>query len=1198
MARHIHPTPFIIKPPADMVQNQPDLKTVASQLASLYADGKMVVADEHLQTIGSALWAALNLRQSDFDAAHSAAGAAILPIIIDSGAPDVQALPWETLFHPSHGFIGKNPAFTLTRKLRESAASSVPLAKGPLRVLLFTSLPDDVDAEKGRLKVEDEQAQVQEALMPWIAKGVVQLEMPDDGRFSTLQALLKSFEPHVLFLSGHGRFHHTPHSGEAAYGAFYFESEIGDSEAIREGEIARVLIGSGVQAVILSACESSKTAPASTALNNGLAQRISAQGIAYVVGMRESIFDVAGIQFARALCDELASGERIDFALQAARIAIQTPFKDHINNAHQKGGISSAQAELSYGQWCLPMLISANPHNTLIDWDFQASPVDGPRRSGNTLGAVHLPARFIGRRTELRQYKNRLIKGELHSLLITAPGGQGKTSLAGKLALDMQKRGWQVFAWSARPENPWQEFLFEEIQMALDKERSEKYDRFMSKVEDDFKRAQWLLKLLMEQFNGRVILFLDNLESIQDPDTGALNDAVIAAWMAAARAAPGLILLATSRWRIPAWGGEHLTLAHANYGDFLQMAAGCQLPAAISEKRELRRVYDVLGGNSRGLEFFAAAVKLMQDEGEVNAFLGKLDQVKADLQANMAIEEIHHRLPPDAQKLLQRLPAYAEPVPREGVIKLGLDLPDPDAMLDRLLAVSLLEAGYEPHWQVVQYQCSPLVADWLRQRGLIDGAAAHLNAVADYHLYLFQHERDTLNQAIAAHHALRRAGRDTEADRLTLDAIVGPMTMAGLYATLLREWLPRICDAQDEKTRAEALGQTGKINLHIGNYDTALGYMKHALTIQQQIGDREGEGATLNNISQIYQAQGDYETALGYLKQALTIQQQIGDKASEGATLNNISTIYQAQGDYETALGYLKQSLTIRQQIGDKAGEGTTLNNISQIYDAQGDYETALGYLKQALTIRQQIGDKAGEGATLNNISQIHHAQGDYETALGYLKQALTIMQQIGNKAGEGVTRGNISKIYKAQGDYETALGYLKHALTIQQQIGDKASEGTTLNNISQIYHAQGDYETALGYLKQALTIQQQIGNKAGEGTTLNNISQIYKAQGDYETALGYLKQSLTIQQQIGDKAGLCRTLFNIGHIHRRNEQTQEAVNAWVNAYTIAKQINLAQVLQALSKLAPQLGLPEGLDGWERLAQHIQNGGSVSSVAA
>ncbi|MCX6049206.1 MAG: tetratricopeptide repeat protein [Chloroflexi bacterium] len=123
--------------------------------------------------------------------------------------------------------------------------------------------------------------------------------------------------------------------------------------------------------------------------------------------------------------------------------------------------------------------------------------------------------------------------------------------------------------------------------------------------------------------------------------------------------------------------------------------------------------------------------------------------------------------------------------------------------------------------------------------------------------------------------------------------------------------------------------------------------------------------------------------------------------------------------------------------------------------------------------------------------------------------------------------------------------------------------------------------------IDQSLKIQREIGDKAGEGTTLNNISQIYDARGDYETALTYLQQSLKIRQEIGDAAGLCATLFNMGHIYWQNEQEQAAVEAWVTVYRLAKRINLAQVLAALTQLANSLGLEGELEGWEALSQQM-----------
>ena len=72
-----------------------------------------------------------------------------------------------------------------------------------------------------------------------------------------------------------------------------------------------------------------------------------------------------------------------------------------------------------------------------------------------------------------------------------------------------------------------------------------------------------------------------------------------------------------------------------------------------------------------------------------------------------------------------------------------------------------------------------------------------------------------------------------------------------------------------------------------GDYETALKYLEQSLKIK---GDRgqAGEGTTLNNISQIYRVRGDYETALKYLEQSLKIRREIGDRAGEGVTLNNI----------------------------------------------------------------------------------------------------------------------------------------------------------------------------------------------------------------------------------------------------------------------------------------------------------------------
>jgi tetratricopeptide (TPR) repeat protein len=166
----------------------------------------------------------------------------------------------------------------------------------------------------------------------------------------------------------------------------------------------------------------------------------------------------------------------------------------------------------------------------------------------------------------------------------------------------------------------------------------------------------------------------------------------------------------------------------------------------------------------------------------------------------------------------------------------------------------------------------------------------------------------------------------------------------------------------------------------------------------------------------------------------------------------------------------------------------------------------------------------------------------------------------------------------------------LENALSLCSESGDRSVEGITLNRIGKIYQLRGDCETALEYFKKSLAISQEIGDKSGEGAALNNISLLHYARGDSETALEYLKRSLALSQEIGDRESLCVTLFNMGHIHAQNDQPKEAFGAWVTAYVMAKQMNLAPALDALAELALRLGLPEGLDGWEKLSKSFQSG--------
>ncbi len=1041
------------------------------------------------------------------------------------------------------GNLGRSDGFTLSRQVPGQKTALPPIEKGPVRVLLFTSLPDDL-SEQGRLDVEEEQAYVQEALAPLERDGLVILEMPDDGRFETFRNFLKKFRPHLVYLSGHGNFYYEPHKN-TAWGTFLFEDEWGAGVEKNQDEIAACFENTNVQALVLSACKSGKSA---SEIKTGLVLHLSGR-IPHVIGMRESIADFAGMGFASAFFESMAAKERPDIAVQAGRQAISG-----LANAKSicRRISNSVKAEISSTHWPFPMLVSRDIKRPVIDWNFEPKPKKSRAVIKQSLKDILLPERFIGRRRELRKYQNLFRQDKINALLITGPGGIGKTALSGKLVQSIDPDSYKIFAWSARGETKWDDFIFD-LEIDLDPDLIKKLDRAKQKFGDNpEKQAEYLLKFLMvglEKNNKKPLIFLDNLESIQDEKSLAIKNKEIKAFIDAARSMTdtGLKLIITSRWKFPDWPGKfHCNLGKPVYGDFFAVARRYNLTSLIEDNDFLRRAYDALGGNFRGLEFFNSAIEEMSAK-EKEDFLKALEKAEQEAHTNMAISRIVKRCSEEQKELLCRMQAYHTPVPFDGIKKLALpDFENTKELLQRLLDVSLVEQ-YEAHdIQALVYQVCPLVRSWMeKQDDFTSPDTALLEKAAQYQLYLFKNERKTVEQAMIAHKAMIAAGMEEEAHIIMLGYINPPLSRAGFYRELVDKWLPPALKSRNEKTRGVALNVMGLSYLHLGEYDKALPCFEQSLEIRKAIGDKDGEGTTLSNMGTIALHKGDYEKALSYYEQALEFFRKAGKKSEVGTLLNNISQIYSARGDYEKALSYLEQALEIKKAIGDKAGEGTTLNNIGQIYSTRGDYEKALSYLEQALEIAKAIGDKSGEGRALNNISQI----------------------------------------YSARGDYEKALSYLEQALEIRKAIGDKDGQGTTLSNMGAIALHKGDYEKALSYLEQALEISKAIGDKACEGTTLNNIAVIYKARGDYDKTLSYLEQALEISKAIGDKAGLCVTLFNMGHIYLKNEEIEKALKTWAKVYSIAKPMQLAETLNDLKKLAENLGLPGGVEVWEILSE-------------
>ena len=360
--------------------------------------------------------------------------------------------------------------------------------------------------------------------------------------------------------------------------------------------------------------------------------------------------------------------------------------------------------------------------------------------------------------------------------------------------------------------------------------------------------------------------------------------------------------------------------------------------------------------------------------------------------------------------------------------------------------------------------------------------------------------------------------------------------------------------------------------------------------------ERQSVASSYNELGASYAHMGKTQVALDYFEKALVIYHELGDRSGEGASLRNLGNAYFALGDAQRALGCYEQYLTISREIGNRRWEGNALGNIGEVYRSQGDAHRAINYYEQYLEIAREIGNRRGEGNALGSLGLAYAALSEVHRAIGYYEQYLAIAREIGDRRGEGNALGNLGNAYAALGDARRAIGYYEQYLAIAHEIGDRVGEGNALGNLGNAYLALGEVSRAIYFYEQRLEIAREIGDRRGEGNALGNLGIAYDQLGRVDDALLYYQQRLEIARKIDDKEGVCATLFNMGHLYMKKEQVQEAVNAWVNMYILAKQINLTQALQKLANVAPKAGLPEGLDGWEMLAQNMQKEGLIKDL--
>ncbi len=289
---------------------------------------------------------------------------------------------------------------------------------------------------------------------------------------------------------------------------------------------------------------------------------------------------------------------------------------------------------------------------------------------------------------------------------------------------------------------------------------------------------------------------------------------------------------------------------------------------------------------------------------------------------------------------------------------------------------------------------------------------------------------------------------------------------------------------------------------------------------------------------------GDVEAALGHYEDSLDVRARLGEGGPVGPeiaravtfSLQKLGDTLRASGDLESAREHYKQALDIRQRLYEEAPDDPVASrDFSISYDRLGDLDRSKGDMTSArhryeegLTIAKRLAEAFPENAryardlaiSFNKVGDLASETGDAVSALCFYEEAMRIAKRLWEGAPESVeaardvwiSNKKLGDLTFARGDAVSARRFYDEAKGIAKRLWEGPSESAEFarlvefshTDLGDLAHATGDMAGARREYEDALKIAMNLSEGASRSAEFaRDVSSIHVRMGDVALAAG-----------------------------------------------------------------------------------------------
>jgi len=163
------------------------------------------------------------------------------------------------------------------------------------------------------------------------------------------------------------------------------------------------------------------------------------------------------------------------------------------------------------------------------------------------------------------------------------------------------------------------------------------------------------------------------------------------------------------------------------------------------------------------------------------------------------------------------------------------------------------------------------------------------------------------------------------------------------------------------------------------------------------LGNKRGIAASLTQLAgTLFVSQGNQDMIYPLLEQGLSLDREVGDKEGMAVASLLLGWVALKQGDRATARSRVEESLTLYREMELREGMAEALSMLGKVEAARGDHAFARTLYEESLAMAQEIGDKELLASGLEGLASVVAVQGELAWATRLWGTAEALREAIG----------------------------------------------------------------------------------------------------------------------------------------------------------------------------------------------------------